>query len=36
MSTTALIRDDKAAATSGLPLTLQLVRPDGLKSSGAS
>ena len=28
---TALMRDDKAAATAGLPLTLRLVRPDGVE-----
>src|SRR3954469_1378091 len=28
---TALVRDDKADATSGLPLTLRLVRPDGVE-----
>src|SRR4051812_27465116 len=27
----ALVRDDKADATSGLPLTLRLVRPDGVE-----
>jgi uncharacterized protein YfaS (alpha-2-macroglobulin family) len=28
---TALVRDDKAVATSGLPLTLRLLRPDGVE-----
>src|SRR6185295_15153689 len=28
---TALVRDDKAAATAGLPLTLRVVRPDGVE-----
>ena len=28
----ALVRDDKAAALSGLPLTLRLVRPDGVET----
>ncbi len=28
---TALVRDDKEAAVSGLPLTLRLVRPDGVE-----
>src|SRR5213078_215817 len=28
---TALVRDDKAAATAGLPLSLRLLRPDGIE-----
>ena len=33
---TALVRDDKAAATAGLPLTLRWCGPTGSRSSAAS